>query len=330
MSEHRDPPADDRSPPEPAAPAEGNGMLPGAFHEDQIYVPAPNERQMTPRALITGCLIGCVVGAMNISLGLKIGWSFGGSIIAAILSFSVWAVLHQAFKARRFGVLETNIAQTAGSAAGAMASAGGLLAPIPALAMLDGEHAVHLSYVELTCWTLAVGYLGVFFAVPLRNQMVVVEKLRFPSGTATAQTIVSIFAEGAEAVRKAKALLIFAVVALAVVALKTNWHDAYAAIAGYFNSPLSMITQGRAYDLLIEDPTIPGLVLFVALLIKWGFYPIAAPAMTGAGLVVGPRIGISIFAGALVGWGLLGPYVMNGGGVLGSIFGTHDGWTSEK
>ncbi|MCL4220773.1 MAG: OPT/YSL family transporter [Phycisphaerales bacterium] len=330
MSNHRDPPADDPRPSETGVPATGGAGLPGATNEDQIYVPTPGERQFTPRALITGCLIGCVVGAMNISLGLKIGWSFGGSIIAAILSFSVWAVLSQAFKARRFGVLETNIAQTAGSAAGAMASAGGLLAPIPALAMLDGDHAVHLSYLELTCWTLAVGYLGVFFAVPLRNQMVVVEKLRFPSGTATAQTIVSIFAEGAEAVRKAKALLVFAVIALAVVALKTNWHDAYATIAGYCNSPLSLITRGRAYDVLVEDPTIPGVVLFFALLLKWGFYPIAAPAMTGAGLVVGPRIGISIFAGAIIGWGLLGPYVMNGGGVLGSILGPHEGWTSRK
>jgi OPT family oligopeptide transporter len=51
--------------------------------------------------------------------------------------------------------------------------------------------------------------------------------------------------------------------------------------------------------------------------------------MTGAGLVVGPRIGISIFAGAIVGWGLLGPWGMSGGGLLGSIVGGHEPWTVQ-
>lgn len=310
--------------------ASGTGGTVPFRNDDQIYTPEPGELQLTVRAIVTGCIIGGVVGAMNISLGLKIGWSFGGSIIAAILGFSIWAFLHQAFKVRRYGVLETNITQTAGSAAGAMASAGGLLAPIPALAMLSEEHTIPLNYFELTLWALAVGYLGVFFAVPLRNQMVVVEKLRFPTGTATAQTIVSIFAEGAEAIRKAKYLLAFAFLGALVIALKTNWHDAYAAIAAYVNNPFSIITGGQAHGALIDDPTVPAAVLFFAMLIKWGFYPIATPAMTGAGLIVGPRIGISILAGALIGWGLLGPYVMKGAGPLAALFGAHDGWTEKQ
>ncbi|MBX3323251.1 MAG: OPT/YSL family transporter [Phycisphaeraceae bacterium] len=302
----------------------------GFTNDDQIYVPEPGERQLTLRAVLTGCLIGGVVGSMNVSLGLKIGWSFGGSIIAAILGFSLWAFLHQMFQVRRFGVLETNIAQTTGSAAGAMASAAGLLAPIPALAMLDGDNAMRLSYVQLTLWSLAVGYLGVFFAVPLRNQMVVVEKLRFPTGTATAQTIVSIFAEGAEAIRKAKVLLIFALVGLFVIALKTAWFDGYAQIAGYVNNPLSVLLGGQSAQSLIDDPSTPLIIGMAAIMIKWGFFPIATPAMTGAGLIVGPRIGLSILAGALIGWGLLGPYVMSGGGLLGALFGGHDGWTERQ
>lgn len=336
--------AADQDPHEPTLQADqGGGDEPVQFqNDDQIYTPSPGEAQLTVRAIITGCIIGGVVGAMNISLGLKIGWSFGGSIIAAILGFSVWAFLHKALRFRAYGVLETNITQTTGSAAGAMASAAGLLAPIPALAMLDGDNAVHLSYIELTLWALAVGYLGVFFAVPLRNQMVVVEKLRFPTGTATAQTIVSIFAEGKEAIRKAKYLLLFALIGAAVIALKTNWFagiarfdgaafaELYGTIARVVGSPFTLFTGKESALALLEDPTTPALVVFFAVLLKWGFFPIATPAMTGAGLIVGPRIGISILAGAIVGWGILGPYVMNGGGLLGTIFGGHDGWTERQ
>ena len=285
--------------------------LDGAHNDDQIYVPLPSEAQFTARAIITGCLIGAVVGAMNISLGLKIGWSFGGSIIAAILGFSVWAFLHQAFKCRAYGVLETNITQTTGSAAGAMASAAGLLAPIPALAMLDGDNQMKLSYLELTLWSLSVGFLGVFFAVPLRRQMVVVERLRFPSGTATAQTIVSIFAEGREAMRKARMLLIFALIGGAVILLKFDWTQEW--IGKYINNPFLIFTGGRTHAELLNDPAVPGFILMIGVLIKWGFYPLATPAMTGAGLIVGPRIGISILAGAILGWGILGPYVVGQG-----------------
>ena len=183
---------------------------------EQLYTPEPGELQLTVRAVVTGCLIGGVVGAMNISIGLKIGWSFGGSLIAAILGYSIWYFLRPP---RPFTVLETNIAQTSGSAAGSMASAAGLLAPIPALVMLD----IHLEMWQLFFWTLSVGYLGVFYAVPLRRQMVVIDKLRFPTGIATAETIVSIFAEGAEAVRKARMLLLWAILAAAFVLLKYNW-----------------------------------------------------------------------------------------------------------
>jgi uncharacterized oligopeptide transporter (OPT) family protein len=38
-------------------------------------------------------------------------------------------------------------------------------------------------------WSLGVAFFGVFFAVPLRKQTIIREKLRFPSGTATAQMI---------------------------------------------------------------------------------------------------------------------------------------------
>ena len=102
--------------------------------QDKLYTPFVGEKQLTFRAVFIGCLIGGIVTAMNIYVGLKVGWSFGGSLMAAILSFSFF----QIFKSKSpFGVLETNIAQTAGSGAGSMASAAGLLPAIPALKLMQ-------------------------------------------------------------------------------------------------------------------------------------------------------------------------------------------------
>jgi len=260
--------------------ADGEPPLP---EHDRIYNPEPGERQLTLRAVLMGCLIGGVVGAMNISIGLKIGWSFGGSLIAAILGYGFFAAIRPT---KHYTVLETNITQTTGSAAGSMASAAGLLAPIPALALL--EDPVILEWWQLLLWAFAVAYLGVFFAVPLRRQMVVVEKLRFPTGTATAETIVSMFAESAEALRKARVLLIWAIIAAAVVLIQFGWF-------GYW-----------PYGADIQDPPLLWLGAIGAFLTTWHFTLYVSPVMFGAGLLIGPRIGISLLLGAITGWLILG------------------------
>ncbi len=269
------------------------GTEESANHE-RLYTPEPGEWQLTARAIITGCLLGVVISAMNIYFGLRTGWSIGGSLIAAILGFAVWASIHKTFHTRSFSVLETNITQTAGSAAGSMAGAAGLLSSIPALGMLG----VELSYTQLVLWAFAIAYLGVFFAVPLRNQMVVVEKLRFPTGTATAETIVSMYAKGSQALAQAGVLVKWGIFA----ALFT--------VAAFFVPQLA-------------QP--PSAWFGLAAIGAWGFSLLISPLMTGAGLLIGPRVGTSLVLGAIVGWGLLGPLAQSQGWVTGSIMSYQDG-----
>ncbi|NNE07107.1 MAG: OPT/YSL family transporter [Gemmatimonadetes bacterium] len=261
---------------------------------EQIHDPLPNEAQFTFRAVATGCLLGLVISSMNIYFGLRTGWSIGGSLIAAILGYSIWSAIHRASGARAYTVLETNITQTSGSAAGAMTSAAGLLSAIPALGMLGTK----LSYGELVMWAFAVGYLGVFYAVPLRNQMVVVEKLRFPTGTATAETIISMFAKGSTAVAQASALVRWAIAA----ALFT--------IVAFF------VPQ-------IQAPPMEWIGL--AAIGAWGFSIYISPLMLGAGILIGPRVGASLFAGAVVSWAIIGPIAQANGWAEGSIMSYQDG-----
>ena len=81
-----------------------------------------------------------------------------------------------------------------------MAGAAGLLNVIPAMQLLGHEFA----WPTLVLWALAVSFLGVFFAVPLRRQFIEVDKLRFPTGTATAATILAMNSESGDAVAKAR------------------------------------------------------------------------------------------------------------------------------
>lgn len=51
------------------------------------------------------------------------------------------------------------------------------------------ELGQRFSFQQLLLWSLALAFFGIFFAVPLRKQVIVREKLPFPSGSATATLI---------------------------------------------------------------------------------------------------------------------------------------------
>ncbi|QEG37269.1 OPT family oligopeptide transporter [Bythopirellula goksoeyrii] len=260
---------------------------------DIKYTPQPGERQLTARALIAGCLVGSVVSCTNIYIALKIGWSFGASIITAVLSYSIFSWFNN-----KLSVMETNIAQTAGSAAGYMSTAAGLVAPIPAMIMLGYE----VSFPSLFMWAVAVAFLGVFFAVPLRRQYVEVEKLRFPTGTAAAETILAMYSEAGDAVLKARVLL---------------WS---ALGAGLFTLAYKFFPQ-------LEEPPLEewlgwGMLATAA---AWGFKLYIGPSLFGAGLLIGPRVVWSLLAGAVLGWAILGPIAQSQGWAPGENMSYADG-----
>lgn len=69
----------------------------------------------------------------------------------------------------------------------------GFVGVIPALELMTKNDnptgAVVLSGRQLILWSLGVAFFGVFFAIPLRKETIIRERLKFPSGTATAQMI---------------------------------------------------------------------------------------------------------------------------------------------
>lgn len=245
--------------------------------------PGPTD-PLSARAVVAGMCVGVVVSAMNVSFGLKAGWAQGGSVISAVVSIALFSALAPA---RPFTELEANICQTTASAAGSMTMAAGLIGPIPALQMLGIEHSVWV----MAAWGTAVAFLGVFFAAPLRGHFVVrnADALRFPSGTATAETIKSMFADAGRATSQIRTLLRAAVAASAVVV--ATW----------------------AFPPLLKPPALAALGLGAAQ--RLGFGLRVDPLLVGGGALMGARTGLSVLLGAVCAYGVLAPRLIQSGDI---------------
>lgn len=136
--------------------------------------------EVTWSAVLFGLFFGAVMNAAIAYSGLKIGFTIVGSAIAAVLGFGVLRGL-----LRRGSILEVNIAQTVASAVNVPNS--GVIFTVPVLWLLGwslGPGDLDFWLITLACVAGAV--LGGAFIVPLRKQMIEVDRLRFPSAVGVA------------------------------------------------------------------------------------------------------------------------------------------------
>ena len=152
--------------------------------EFKPYVEAEESvAEFSLRAVILGSLFGILFGAVSVYVGLRAGLTVSASIPIAVLSISIL---------RAFGrstILENNIVQTTGSAGESVAA--GVIFSIPALIFLG--FSLNSEYWRIFFLALMGGWLGVFFMIPLRRQLIVKEhgNLTFPEGTACADVLVA-------------------------------------------------------------------------------------------------------------------------------------------
>ncbi|KAG0207917.1 hypothetical protein BGX28_001001, partial [Mortierella sp. GBA30] len=130
--------------------------------------------------------------------GLQTGWISMMSLQSSLLGFAIFKGAKHYLKVP-FGPAENIVLQSVAVATGTMPLAAGFVGIIPALQMMtladnpatdtSAGGAFYLSTGHMILWCLAIAFFGVFIAVPLRKQVIIKEKLPFPSGTATAQMI---------------------------------------------------------------------------------------------------------------------------------------------
>ena len=300
--------------------------------------------QLTPRVIVMGMILGVIMAASNVYVGLKAGWSLGVSITACILAYTAFATLHRAFPKwfPDYTILENNSLQSIAAAAGVMSGAG-LVNAVPALMMLNpgaipATFAMRCLY--LIPWIMVISWLGVFLAVPAKRQMINIEQLPYPTGTAAATTLRSLHTSKGEASRQANAL--FASMGLgAVVAwlrdFDFSWTNTY---------PLAFMPKSAPIQSLFSLKWLPWLRL-PRIQSTWGTHWITMGEYKGktlrldqltmsfegsllfiaAGAIIGFRQTWSMLLGAVVNYVFLAPYFLRTGDIEAASFRKISSWS---
>ncbi|MCW1403101.1 oligopeptide transporter, OPT family [Novosphingobium sp. MW5] len=138
----------------------------------------PNPRELTLRSVILGALLTVVFTAANVYFGLRVGLTFSTAIPAAVISMALLRTLGGAT------IVENNIVQTIGSAAGAVAT---MVFVLPGFVMVGWWSEIPYWETMLVCAT--GGILGVMLSVPMRRALVVDSDLPYPEGVAGAEIL---------------------------------------------------------------------------------------------------------------------------------------------
>ncbi len=239
----------------------------------QSLRPARSSRvELTLRGLGLGALITLVFTAANVYLGLKVGLTFASSIPAAVISMAVLRGVKSAT------IWENNIVQTVASAAGTLSS---VIFVLPGLVMVGWWTG--FPFWESFGICAVGGILGVMYSVPLRRALVTNSDLPYPAGVAAAEVLkVGSGTDDPTAVAENKQGL----VALVVGSLVSAGFQVLVAL-GFFTGEFD------AYKRF--GPSTTGVGLNISL------------ALVGAGHLIGLTVGMAIFGGLVIAWGIAIP-----------------------
>eukprot|EP00123_Amoebidium_parasiticum_P014363 comp22462_c0_seq1/m.33813 comp22462_c0_seq1/g.33813 ORF comp22462_c0_seq1/g.33813 comp22462_c0_seq1/m.33813 type:complete len:664 (-) comp22462_c0_seq1:165-2156(-) len=263
----------------------------------------PHQRELTVRAVGVGMFVGALMCFTNMYFGLQTGWVTMGSLQTALLGYGIFQalyLLHVPGFREPLTPLEHVVLQTTAVAVATMPLAAGFVGVIPALAMLKEEEGRMVPTVlQNILWSLSVAFFGLFVAVPLRRQTILVEKLRFPSGTATAQMIEVLHGTAHCPQERAK--------------MRRRWK-----LLGW------SFTSSGGYSLLAYFvPVLKNMPIFTWVGLpaltewQWTFNP--ALAYVGQGMIMGIKPGLSALAGSIMGWAILGPLARAQGWASGPV-----------
>ena len=231
------------------------------------------KNEITFKAIILGIMLSMLMSGAMAYLGLFAGMTISASIPAAVISMGVLALFKQS------DILENNLVQTAASAGESLAA--GVIFTIPALVLLG--YWQEFNYLEVAKIATVGGIIGVIFTIPLRRAFILVAKLQYPEGIATAEVLKA----GEQA--------------------STGTDDEAASglkiiiMSGLAGGLMKVAEQGFSmWNIVLEGATSVGKSIF-------GLGTNLSPALLSVGLIVGRNIGILVLAGGLISWGIAIP-----------------------
>ncbi|KAI5957883.1 OPT8 [Candida margitis] len=271
--------------------------------------------QVTLRATIVGLLIGSVILISNFQFGLQTGWVSMMSLPAALLGFAVFKLTPLS---QNFTDVENVYIQSIAVAVGTGPLCYGFVGIIPAIEkfMTSDESGlgrrITFSTKELIIWSMGLGLFGVFFAIPLRKQVIVKEKLPFPSGSATA-TLISVLhgteiyesdnEEEEEDVTKTTNGSPLRQQTSTTQLIESSDYNSNMRSLTYTFVVSSIYTLASFFFPILKK--VPVFGTWASKQYLWDFQP--SPAYIGQGIIMGlPTVSYMLF-GAILGWGVLAP-----------------------
>jgi uncharacterized oligopeptide transporter (OPT) family protein len=226
------------------------------------------------------------VGASYPYVVLKIGYGPNISVVSAFFGYIALSVvgLFTGVKGTRW---ENNLVQTAGTAAG---QAGFMCVVLAAIDMLNQRPELHF-HLEITplqtfLWLTTAGMLGVLLAVPLRRHYIEVENLRFADGTAAGETLIVLDMDRREAGTRVRAL------------------GAGLGLSGI----VAFLRDGPPRLIAPTFPIGPN-----GAALHFGFE--SSLLGFGSGLLIGPRIALSMGLGTVLSW-IVAPPILTSQGIV--------------
>ncbi|MBI3817962.1 MAG: OPT/YSL family transporter [Planctomycetes bacterium] len=135
-------------------------------------------REETFAGYALGIVVGIVLTISMTYAGLRLGFTVPASAMAAMIGLGVLRSMM-----KKGSIVENNINQTVAAAINITCS--GIIFTVPIL-YLRGDAP---DLISITLAAVAGSFLGTVFIIPLRKQMVDLERLRFPTGYATAMIL---------------------------------------------------------------------------------------------------------------------------------------------
>lgn len=321
-----------------------NGNDPGLIDWNE----KPYLKQVTLRGTVVGLFIGSLVLISNFQFGLQTGWvsmmSLGSALLACAIFKQVMPyIIPKSMSKTPFTDVENVYIQSIAVAVGTGPLCFGFVGVVPAIEkFLTVEEAGgidfkgSISLFKLLVWSTSLAFFGVFFAVPLRKQVIIKEKLPFPSGSATA-TLIGVLNNSEiihEVSRKElNRLREYSEVLETEMENASSPHDHYhhqhfseseipaSGFEGKSTKKLSKVYYENI-KILVKTfavssiytigsyflPILKELPVFGNYLSKnylWNFQP--SPAYIGQGIIMGLPTTSYMMFGAILGWAILGP-----------------------
>ncbi|HEY3443973.1 MAG TPA: oligopeptide transporter, OPT family [Paludibaculum sp.] len=255
-------------------------------------------RELTVKSVALGLFLAFVFGSANAYLGMKAGQTVAATIPAAVIAMALFRI-----PAFRGGLLEQNIARTAGSVGEALVAGAIFTLPAFLLVEIDGHRLwadLRGHYWQGVVILLAGGLAGVFFIILLRRALCVDAQLPWPESVASYE-IVKAGQESGDAPK-----LVFGGMAFGglIQVLKSDkgLQIFREYTEGFLEFPRSVVRHFNFSKTPIGDVAHGGGI-------PWST-PALSPALIGIGYIIGPQYASINVAGGVLAWWVLIPLLM--------------------